>query len=114
MKFLAQPEKEPEDKVTSDVVKLLQEFEVAATECTSQGKRIVLVIDGVDKVEENAKTHLPLHWVPASFPKGVHVILSTVSTHKRSFKELVEVRKLSTLSVLPLTVAMRRDMCQVR
>ena len=49
------PHKERE---TQSIVELMQDLQHAMTNFTSAGKRIVIVLDAVNKVEENVKTHL--------------------------------------------------------
>ncbi len=55
----------------------------------------------------------PLHWLPKTFPQGVHVIVSTCTSHKRSMKDLIDVRKSPKLLVAPLTTQLRNQMCAV-
>ena len=56
--FLSGLNDSEKEKKTRNVVELLQDLQAAMTNCLSVGKRIIIVIDGINKVEENVKTHL--------------------------------------------------------
>ena len=58
MLFLSGSSDSKKENKTRGVVELLQDLQTAMTNCLSVGKRIIIVIDGINKVEENVKTHL--------------------------------------------------------
>ena len=56
--FLSGPSDSKKENKTRTIVELLQDLQTAMRNCLSVGKRIIIVIDGINKVEENVKTHL--------------------------------------------------------
>ena len=58
LKFSAEHETAKNEKENLGVLELQQDLQLAATSCTSAGKKVILLLDGIDKVEENEKTHL--------------------------------------------------------
>jgi nephrocystin-3 len=72
-----------EQAIPPDNKKLIEEWpdwlELAASQAP-----LLLVIDGLDQLVEADDAHL-LHWLPTDFPKGVRVVVSTVTdseTHR--------------------------------
>ena len=58
LKFLCDDVNVEKEQRNETVAELLQDLQVAMTRCNSLGKRAILIIDGINKVEENIKTHL--------------------------------------------------------
>lgn len=80
--------------------------------------RIVIVIDGVNRIKSESGVTGSLHWLPAELPAGVRIIVSTVEFVKpnffeddkevnRTFMELTR-RKCPVLRMEPLSVNTRQ------
>lgn len=65
--------------------------------CQQNGKRWILVLDGLDRLDPEDQKALP--WLPLRIPKGVHVVASALAC---SAKEILDERSYTTLTIQPL------------
>ncbi|KAL8608276.1 hypothetical protein ACOMHN_042143 [Nucella lapillus] len=72
-------------------------------------KKVVIVLDGLDRTPSAGKTSKHLYWLPQTWPPGVLFIASTVETDTATSDLLVTERQYQTLSVQPLDEATKRE-----
>ena len=58
LKFLCDEVNVEKEHKSESIAELLQDLQVAMTRCNSLRKKAIILIDGINKVEENTKTHL--------------------------------------------------------
>ncbi|XP_059157267.1 TPR repeat-containing protein DDB_G0287407-like [Physella acuta] len=69
---------------------------------SSDGKNVLIVIDGLDKVKASSKTEKHLFWLPEKCPSGIFLVVSTKSSDKNTIELLVEKQQFYELEILPL------------
>ncbi|XP_070579554.1 TPR repeat-containing protein DDB_G0287407-like [Ptychodera flava] len=102
-----------EKKKTSkdrNMFELYKELMEVLTSITNSGHKAIIVIDGLDKLDDVGKTAKELYWIPTDLPKGVSLLLSCLSTDEKKISQLVDERQYDTLAVESLTTEHRESM----
>ncbi|XP_067679704.1 TPR repeat-containing protein DDB_G0287407-like [Haliotis asinina] len=73
---------------------------------------VVIVVDGLNKMETPGKTKKTLFWLPDTLPKTVKIVLSTVNTDAAVLEELLTHRHYRHLTVEGLEVTHRKQICE--
>ena len=96
-----------EGTVSRDTASLKAQFPAWLDKAAARG-RILLLLDGVDLLEDDGQS-FNLEWVPAALPPAVRLVIS-VNTDKG--REAVAARKWPVLAVEPLRVDERRALAE--
>ncbi|KAM7438388.1 hypothetical protein ABFA07_012101 [Porites harrisoni] len=105
-------EKTGEEKqiVESDSVRdLVRELTGTAKRITEAGRRTVIIIDALNKVDEAGQTTKTLFWLPRKLPRAVHLIVSVNASDLNKVTELTEERGYSAIHISPLNAAEREE-----
>ncbi|XP_005111748.1 TPR repeat-containing protein DDB_G0287407 [Aplysia californica] len=95
-----------------DEYNLYTNFKNEMERLSSGGKKLVIVIDGLQNTSKLTKTAKHLYWLPDKFPAGVSVVMSTITADTATFDLLVKERGFTNLAIQPLTPDTQREMCQ--
>ncbi|KAN0023190.1 hypothetical protein ACTFIU_011353 [Dictyostelium citrinum] len=95
------------EKIVSEFPQFLQ---YVMSHPSLNGKRLVLLIDGLDKLDPRENSQ-ELIWFPRSFPHNVKVIVSSIQGSRQS--EVLKKRGSHILSILPFTEAERKSMVRL-
>ncbi|CAH1794895.1 unnamed protein product [Owenia fusiformis] len=82
---------------------LMLALEDTVREASDTGHITIIFIDGLTKVKDKEKINKHLFWLPETFPKNVHLIVSCLSTDHMTLNELVERRGYDSLVMQPLS-----------
>ncbi|XP_041350705.1 TPR repeat-containing protein DDB_G0287407-like [Gigantopelta aegis] len=99
-----------ETKLDTSITSLMDSLLKSLNKASQQGKKVIIILDGLDKVEEGGKAIKPLYWLHETFPSGVSIIVATVDTDKTSLEELIEKRQFEELKIQPLDMAAKSEM----
>ncbi|KAK7504283.1 hypothetical protein BaRGS_00004587 [Batillaria attramentaria] len=95
-------------------VETLQQLLLAALEeaVSSRHKRVVIVLDGLDRSLKSGKTSKHLYWLPEKFPAGVLFVASSTDSDTDTHELLVKTRGHDLLTIHPLDEATQTgDLC---
>ncbi|EAL63771.1 TPR repeat-containing protein [Dictyostelium discoideum AX4] len=95
------------EKIVSEFPQFLQ---YVMSHPSLNGKRLVLLIDGLDKLDPRENSQ-ELIWFPRNFPHNVKVIVSSIQGSRQS--EVLKKRGSHILSILPFTEAERKSMVRL-
>ncbi|XP_071080397.1 TPR repeat-containing protein DDB_G0287407-like [Haliotis cracherodii] len=88
---------------------LMGELDRARTE----GRVVVIVIDGLDKIEETfGKIAKPVSWLPDKIPDNVKIVVSVLDTEPGIIEELVTARKYRKITLGGLQLEDRTQLCE--
>ncbi|CAG5114750.1 unnamed protein product [Candidula unifasciata] len=79
---------------------------------SSDGKQVVIIIDGLNRVTASSKTAKHLYWLPEKFPCGISLIVSCVTSNTETFDLLVNQRKFYDLEVQSLPGDIKTEICK--
>ncbi|KAK3086865.1 hypothetical protein FSP39_024606 [Pinctada imbricata] len=96
---------------SDDVRELMRKLNVAVEKLLKQGKRTIIVIDGLDKVLKQTKTEKHLYWIPSNLPQGTVIVVATPSTDTETIKELHDNRQYQLVTVTTLSEETQREFC---
>ncbi|KAK6168509.1 hypothetical protein SNE40_021025 [Patella caerulea] len=96
-------------KETEDIKDLMRKF-MAKLEELSTKKRVVLVVDAIELVENESKTAKLLYWWPSTFPPNVSVIVSCASENGDVIQELKD-RHYDVFELQPFDKKHRMELC---
>ncbi|XP_077979970.1 TPR repeat-containing protein DDB_G0287407-like [Glandiceps talaboti] len=99
--------KDLSDKKTYE---LLQELDKILQKISDSGKRAVIIIDALNKMNVTHETRKELIWLPTELPKGVSMLVSSLTSDTSKTKVLIEERHWDTLVVGPLKMEDRKIM----
>ncbi|XP_076442546.1 TPR repeat-containing protein DDB_G0287407-like isoform X2 [Babylonia areolata] len=105
--------KRPADSEDGEDVQQLQQLLLRAIEdvVTREQKKVVIVLDGLDRCPKVGKTTKHLFWLPSTWPAGVLFVASTVDTDTATFDLLVTERQYEVLTVKPLNETTKKEIC---
>ncbi|RUS83651.1 hypothetical protein EGW08_008619 [Elysia chlorotica] len=86
--------------------------ENAMAMATKSGKRIGIIIDGLDKVTASTKTAKHLFWLPKDLPTGISLIVSTCSSDSQSLDLLVTDLGFKNIEIQDLPKETQKEICQ--
>eukprot|EP01132_Coremiostelium_polycephalum_P008646 gene8646-10643_t len=100
----------PEDNASPE--KIATEFpqfiQFVMTHPSLNGRRLVLLIDGLNKMDQNEEKSTEMIWFPRSFPQNVKVLLSSTSSSRQA--EVMKKRGVQILQLHPFSEAERKSM----
>ncbi|CAL1529408.1 unnamed protein product [Lymnaea stagnalis] len=79
---------------------------------SSDGKNVLIIIDGLEKVKSSVKTAKHLYWLPESFPAGISLIVSTKESDLSTIDLLVTQRQFYVLEIYPLQQEVIETICK--
>ncbi|XP_048254265.1 nephrocystin-3-like isoform X2 [Haliotis rufescens] len=95
-----------------DIQEMMADLQTCLQRAEKAKLIVVMVIDGLNKMETPGKTTKALFWWPDALPKTVKVVLSTIDTDTAALEELVTRRQYRRLTVGDLEVTQRKQICE--
>jgi len=89
------------------VAKVAETLQSLGRWCQQQGRRWILVLDGLDRLDPDDQTALP--WLPQSLPAGVVVLASALDCQART---ILQERRYTTLTIAPLVAAEQEQLIE--
>jgi tetratricopeptide (TPR) repeat protein/ABC-type dipeptide/oligopeptide/nickel transport system ATPase subunit len=89
------------------VFKVGEVFALLSPWCQRQGRRWILVLDGLDRLADEDQQALP--WIPTTIPPGIHVVASALDCPARS---ILQERQYRTHEVGPLGKAEQQQLIE--
>ncbi|XP_070181286.1 TPR repeat-containing protein DDB_G0287407-like [Littorina saxatilis] len=103
-------EREEEDAKPSNLSEMFQQLQVVMDKAAKR-KKILIVIDGVSRIEQQSRTSKPLFWLPTTLPpKAVTVVMTCREDHSDVIQELTK-RGFSITKMKPLTEQQQKEFC---
>ena len=109
---------EEEDSIKTSNVKvkeqstntLARDMQELLKKCTSTGKQIILVVDGLEKIRDS-KVGRPAFWLPKDISGNISILTSTASTDSRTIEELCVAHDCPRLELDLINEADKRELC---
>ncbi|KAI8784545.1 TPR repeat-containing protein isoform X1 [Biomphalaria glabrata] len=89
-------------KVSNKFHEIFLKVKTEMQQASSNGKNVLIIIDGLEKVNASSKTEKHLYWIPEEFPPGVSLIVSTENTDLNTIELLVHQKHFYDIEILPL------------
>ncbi|XP_070580560.1 TPR repeat-containing protein DDB_G0287407-like [Ptychodera flava] len=89
---------------------LFQKLETTLKSISESGKRAIIIIDALNKMDPTPKTRKQLYWLPTELPEGVSILVSSLTDDTSKTNELINERHWDTLVVEPMEVDDRKKM----
>ncbi|KAK3780654.1 hypothetical protein RRG08_028102 [Elysia crispata] len=101
-----------EEKGENEFHDIYVAVESAMGMASKNGKRIVIIIDGLDKVTASTKTAKHLYWLPKDLPTGISLVVSTCTSDSQSLDLLIKDSGYQNIEIHDLPEETQRDICQ--
>ncbi|XP_041351126.1 TPR repeat-containing protein DDB_G0287407-like [Gigantopelta aegis] len=95
---------------SADCGELVQKFQVLLEKACSK-KKVVFVIDGLDKMENISRIAKRVFWLPVSYPRGTFAVFSCRQDDSCNVTELTSARQYDVIKMDPLSSDTRKQMC---
>ncbi|ESO87653.1 hypothetical protein LOTGIDRAFT_234908 [Lottia gigantea] len=105
-------ENQPEDE-GDGVWKMLEKLNLLLRKATHSEKKVVIVIDGLNKIQQAKKIMKAYYWVPKpkDLPQGVFMVVSTTSNDQAAHDVFVVQEKFHVLKIQPLEEETKKELC---
>ena len=89
---------------------LARDMQELLKKCTSTGKQIILVVDGLEKIR-GSKVGRPAFWIPKDIDGNIAIFTSTASTDSRTIEELCVAHNCPRMELDLINEADKRELC---
>ncbi|XP_070581459.1 TPR repeat-containing protein DDB_G0287407-like [Ptychodera flava] len=84
------------------VYNVFREFCGILQKISDCGKRAIIIIDAIDKMDDTHVTQKELYWLPTEIPEGVSMLVSSLRENTSQTNELIRERHWDTLTIAPI------------
>ncbi|KAH9496124.1 hypothetical protein Btru_012115 [Bulinus truncatus] len=94
---------------SNDFHEIFLSVQTELVHASTDGRNILIIIDGLEKVKASSKTEKHLYWLPEHLPTGISLIVSTKDSDQSTIDLLVNQRHFYEVKIHPLDTATQEN-----